>query len=86
MQCVWDMECHWKEFLVIVAAWKVLMSCKKSGFVTLRHNKSRGSTAEILEEVNSDVKVEPPLQPLSRAGIKGNQSDKARSVISATGF
>ena len=62
------------------------MSCKKSGFVTLRHNKSRGSTAEILEEVNSDVKVEPPLQPLSRAGIKGNQSDKARSVISATGF
>ena len=38
------------------------------------------------EEVTSDVKVEPPLQPLSGEEIKGNQSDKAKSDISARGF
>ena len=40
----------------------------------------------MLVEVTSDVKVEPTLQPLSGKEIKGNQSDKVRSDISATGF
>ena len=40
----------------------------------------------MLEEVTSDVKVELALQPLSGEEIKGNQSDEARSDISAKGF
>ena len=40
----------------------------------------------MLEEVTSNVKVEPALQPLSGDEIKGNQSDEARSDISARGF
>ena len=40
----------------------------------------------MLEEVTSDVKVEPALQPLSGEEIKGNQSDEVRSDISARGF
>ena len=62
------------------------ISCKKGGFVTLRHNELRDNIAEMLEEVTSDVKVEPALQPLSGEEIKGNQSDEARSDISARGF
>ena len=65
---------------------KHAISCKKGGYVTLRHNELRDNIAEMLEEVNSDVKVEPTLQPLSGEEIKGNQSDEARSDISARGF
>ena len=62
------------------------ISCKKGGFVTLRQNELRDNIAEMLEEVTSDVQVEPTLQPLSGEEIKGNQSDKARSDINARGF
>ena len=34
-----------------------VMSCKKRGFITLRHNELRDNIAEMLEEVTSDVKV-----------------------------
>ena len=61
-------------------------SCKAGGFVTLRHNELRDNIAEMLEEVTSDVQVEPTLQPLSGEEIKRNQSDEARSDISARGF
>ena len=40
----------------------------------------------MLEEVTSAVKVEPALQPLSGEEIKGNQTDEARSNISARRF
>ena len=62
------------------------ISCKKGGFATLRHNELRDNIAEMLEEVTSDVKIEPALQSLSGEEIKGNQSDEARSDISARGF
>ena len=62
------------------------ISCKKGGFVTLRYNELRDNIAEMLEEVSSDVKVEPALQPLSGEEIKGNQSDEARFDISARGL
>ena len=52
------------------------ISCKKGGFVTLRHNELRNNIAEMLEEVTSDVKLEPALQPF----------DEARSDISPKGF
>ena len=63
-----------------------VISCKKGGFVTLRHNALRDNIAEMLEEVTNKVKVEPALQPLSGEEIKGNQSDEARSDISVRGF
>ena len=62
------------------------ISCKKGGFVTLRYNELRDNIAEMLEEVSSDVKVEQALQPLSGEEIKGNQSDEARTDISARRF
>ena len=40
----------------------------------------------MLEEVSSEVEVEPALQPLSGEEIKGNQSDEARSDLSARRF
>ena len=58
------------------------ISYQKGEFVTLRHNELRDNITEMLE-VTSDNKVEPALQPLSGEEIKGNQSDIARSDISA---
>ena len=58
------------------------ISCKKGGFVTLRHNELRENIAEMQEKVTSDFKVESASQPLSGEEIKGNQSDEARSDIS----
>ena len=40
----------------------------------------------MLEEVNNNVKVEPVLQPLSGEQIKRNQTDEARSDVSARRF
>ena len=41
------------------------MTCKKGGYVILRHNSLRDLFAEIFEEVCSDVQIEPPLLPLT---------------------
>ena len=41
------------------------LSCKKGGFVTIRHNSIRDGTAKLLCEVCQDVGFEPPLQPLT---------------------
>ena len=62
------------------------ISCKKGGFVTLRHNELRDNIAEMLVKVTSDVKLEPALQPLSGQEIKGNQSEEARSDINTRQF
>ena len=48
------------------------VSCKKGGYVALRHNEIRDNIVEMLEEVTSNVKVESGLQPLSGEEIKGN--------------
>ena len=62
------------------------LSCKKGGFITLRHNELRDTIAEIVKEVSHDVTVEPGLEPLTGEEIQGNVSDEARSDISARGF
>ena len=41
------------------------LSCKKGGFVSLRHNDVRNITAALLKEVCHDVRVEPILQQLT---------------------
>ena len=58
---------------------------QERGFVALRHNELRDNIVEMLE-VTSNIKVEPALKPLSGEEIKGDQSDEARSYISARWF
>ena len=41
------------------------LSCKKGGFINIRHNELRDITAELLQEVCNDVSVETLLTPLS---------------------
>ena len=57
------------------------LSCKKGGFISLRHNQLRNTTASMLSEVCKDVCIEPQLQRLSGEwfdGITANKSDEAR--------
>ena len=41
------------------------LSCKKGGFISLRHNHLRNITATLLKEVCKDIRVEPQLQQLT---------------------
>ena len=61
------------------------LTCKKGGYVILRHNSLRDLIAEILDEVCSDVEVEPPLLPLTGEKLpKGSiTSPGARLDVSA---
>ena len=40
------------------------MSCKKSGFVSIRHNDLRDLTANMLSKVCKEIEIEPKLTPL----------------------
>ena len=64
------------------------LSCKKGGFVTLRHNELRDNIAEMLQEVTNDVRIEPTLQPLTgeEQSVGVNVSVEARANISARRF
>ena len=62
------------------------LSCKKGGFVTLRHNMIRDVTARLLKEACHDVRVEPQLLPITGEDLKeatANKSSEARLDISA---
>ena len=64
------------------------LSCKIGGFVGIRHNDVRDFTAEILDEVCSDVAVEPLLTPLSGEQFNlrsANTEEHARLDVSARG-
>ena len=41
------------------------MSCKKGGFIYIRHNDLRNLTANVMLEVCNDTEIEPKLTPLS---------------------
>ena len=65
------------------------MSCKKDGFITLRHNNVRNLTANMLKEVCKDVSIEPPLIELTGESfhLKSTKTvDEARTDICARGF
>ena len=65
------------------------ISCKKGGFVSLRHNQLRNITARLLQETCRDIRVEPCLQHLTGetfAENTANTSDEARVDVSARGF
>ena len=62
------------------------LSCPKGGFPSLRHNKIRDLTANLLSEVCNDVCIEPSLQPLSGEtlnGVSPNVQDGACLDIAA---
>ena len=65
------------------------LSCKKGGFITLRHNHIRNLTAELFSQVTKDVKIEPVLQSLTGETFDqrtASTSDNAQLDISARGF
>jgi len=65
------------------------LSCKKGGFVTLRHNSIRDLTAKMLSEACKDVRVEPHLNLMTSetmGEVTANTSDEARLDIEARGF
>ena len=65
------------------------MSCKKGGFVSIRHNDLGDPTARIVSEVCKDIDIEPKLLPLSGEELHGrttNQSNDASLDIRAQGF
>ena len=41
------------------------LTCKRGGFITLRHDRRRSITARLLKEVCHDVRIEPTLQKLT---------------------
>ena len=64
------------------------LSCKKGGFISLRHNHLRNITTTLLKEVCKDIRVEHQLQQLTGeilcpSTINGNE---ARLDICARGF
>ena len=40
------------------------LTCKKGGYVIMRHNALRNAEAMLLKEVCHDVKIEPALIPI----------------------
>ena len=64
------------------------LTCKKGGFVTIRHNEVRDFTAELLSEVCNDVAVEPLLTPLTGETFSyktANTDKNARLDVSTRG-
>ena len=63
------------------------LSCKKGGYIIMRHNRIRDLEAELMREVCTDVRVEPPLLPLANDNlVAGNQAENARLDVSGIGI
>ena len=65
------------------------MNCPGRRFPTLHHNDLRDFIAAVLTEVCGDVRVEPPLQPLTGETLRfatANREDEAHVDVAATGF
>ena len=61
------------------------LSCKKGGYVIIRHNAVRDTIAELLKETCKDVQVEPALMPVTGEELPAgtNTTDGARADVSA---
>ena len=62
------------------------LSCKKGGYVVMRHNTLRNIEAKLMENVAKDVQIEPKLLPVEGAEVAGNVGDQSRLDISARGI
>ena len=63
------------------------LSCKKGGYVVMRHNKVRDLEAELMSEVCYNVQTEPELIPLDNnsLGINSATGERARPDVSGIG-
>jgi len=64
------------------------LSCPKGGFIHQRHDSMRNLLADLLSQVHKDVRIEPPLQPLTGETLptSANKTDEARLDVSARSF
>jgi hypothetical protein len=62
-----------------------ILVCMKGGYVSMRHNALRDVEAKIMQEVCSDVKVEPMLLPTDEERTAGSTAVRARLDVSARG-
>ena len=65
------------------------LSCKKGGFISLRHNQIRDLTANLLKIICHDVLIEPTLQQVTGESLHertANITDDARVDIAAREF
>ena len=63
------------------------LTCKRGGYVSMRHNSLRNTEAALLQEVCHDVTIEPSLIPINGEEFAASTSteDQARLDISARG-
>ena len=64
------------------------LTCRRGGYVVMRHNQIRDTIADVMKEVCHDVRVEPHLIPIeSESLINSNASteDNARLDVSGRG-
>ena len=65
------------------------MQCINGGFIHKRHDRIKDAYAKLIDEVAYDVRVEPPLEPLTGETLTGkaaNRAEGARLDIAARGF
>ena len=65
-----------------------LSSCKKGGFITLRHNQIRDLTANLLKIIYHEVLIETTLQQLTGESLHettSNITDEVRVDIATRG-
>ena len=64
------------------------LTCKKGGYVNIRHNVVRDTTHELLTEICKDVRIEPALQSVTGEILPpgSNVKDGARSDVCALSF
>ena len=60
-------------------------NCKKSDFVTMRHNILRHFEADMLSRIVNDVETKPELQPVNGEIIEGRSGNVSRLDIRAKG-
>ena len=56
------------------------MSCKKGGFVSIRHTDLRDLTERIVSEACKDTEIEPKLLPLSGEELRGRTTNRSNEV------
>ena len=63
-------------------------SCRKGGFISIRHNQIRNITPRLLKEMYIDIRVEPQLLQLNGETLQSSflAGNEVRLYICARGF
>ena len=62
-----------------------VLICKKTDYVSMRHNALRDTEGKIMSQVCHDVKIEPRLLQTDRERTSGNTADGAKLDIAERG-